>query len=157
AVGNTAAASPDDELEMLDAALEAQLAGATLCLLLDLSLLDRTGAIAGESSLGLFNNLRALRDAHKFQLTFVTASRHPLPPQTEFAELIHAHTIWLGCLENSDARWNVERYAQRKGLNWAATVSDSLIGLSRGYPSLLRAVCEAYAETGDLDSVSNHP
>jgi hypothetical protein len=156
ALGEGPPAAPDDELEALEAALAARLARGTLSLLLDLSLLDRAGAMAGESSLGFFNNLRALRDAHKFQLTFVTASRHSLPAQTEFAELVHAHTLWLGGLEESDARWNVERYTQRKGLAWESAVADSLIRLSRGYPSLLRAVCEAYAETPDLDTVSSH-
>jgi hypothetical protein len=157
ALGETQAFGPDDELEALDAVLETQLASGNLSLLLDLSLLDRTGAMGGDSTRILFNNLRALRDAHKFQLTFVTASRRPLPPDTEFAELIHAHTIWLGCLSDSDARWNVARYGQRKGLTWSDAAADSLIRLSRGYPSLLRAVCEAYADKPNLDSVAAHP
>lgn len=157
ALGETHTVGPDDELEALDAVLETQLASGNVSLLLDLSLLDRSGAMTGDSTRVLFNNLRALRDAHKFQLTFVTASRRPLPSDTEFAELIHAHTIWLGSLSESDARWNVARYAERKGLAWRDAVADSLNRLSRGYPSLLRAVCEAYADHPDLDSVPAHP
>lgn len=157
ALGDARAAAPDDELETLDGVIEEQLKSGALSLLLDLSLLDRTGEMAGESSRLLFNNLRALRDTHKFHLTFVTASRHPLPRDTEFAELIHAHTIWLGPLEEHDARWNVARYAERKGLAWGDAEAEVLIHLSRGYPSVLRAVCEAYSDTPNLDAVSSHP
>ncbi len=146
-----------DELELLDLVLDSALKDGPLCLLLDLSLLDRTGAMAGESTQAFFSNLRALRDAHKFQLTFVTASRHSLPPNTEFAELILAHTLWLGCLEESDARWNVARYAERKGLMWSEATAQTLIRLSRGYPSLLRAACEAYAGGADPAAIPNHP
>ncbi len=157
ALGDTQTANPEAELEALEAALVPALTGSTLCFLLDLSLLDRTGLISGEASHALFNNLRALRDSYKFQLTFVTASRHALPPDTEFAELIHANTITLGCLSESDSRWNVARFMERKGLHWPGNVIDSLIRLSRGYPSLLRAVCEAYADSPSLDSLAAHP
>jgi Transcriptional regulatory protein, C terminal len=157
ALGDTQPATPETELDALDAALTPALTGSSLCFLLDLSLLDRTGLISGSASHALFNNLRALRDAHKFQLTFVTASRHPLPADTEFAELIHANTLTLGCLSESDSRWNVTRFMERKGLRWPQTVIDSLIRLSRGYPSLLRAVCEAYAQSPSLDSLPSHP
>jgi energy-coupling factor transporter ATP-binding protein EcfA2 len=155
-LANTTPVDPADEFETLDLVLEEHLRSGRLTLLLDLSLLDRTGALGNESSHTLFNNLRALRDAYKFQLTFVTASRHTLPANTEFAELIHAHTIWLGCLTEDESRWNVIRYMERKGVTWPGDVVQALIDLSRGYPSLLRAVCEAYAESGDLDSVPDH-
>ena len=93
---DSSVADPDSELDALDSIVGRQLESGPLSLLLDLSLLDRAGHLEGETARPLFNNLRALRDAHKFQLTFVTASRHTLPPDTEFAELIHAHTLWLG-------------------------------------------------------------
>ena len=156
-LADSSVADPDSELDALDSVVSRQLESGPLTLLLDLSLLDRSGLLAGASTHALFNNLRALRDVHKFQLTFVTASRHPLPPDTEFAELIHAHILWLGCLSESDARWNVKRYADRKGLAWDETVTHSLIQLSRGYPSLLKAACEAYAVHPDLDSLASHP
>lgn len=157
ALGFAGIAATSDELEAVESIIDHALQAGTLCFLLDLSLLDRTGLISGEASHALFNNLRALRDAHKYQLTFVTASRHPLPADTEFAELIHANTIMLGCLSESDSRWNVTRFMERKGLHWPGNVIDSLIRLSRGYPSLLRAVCEAYADSPSLDSLTTHP
>jgi len=156
-LGDTRTVEPDDELETLDAVIEGQLSSGTLSLLLDLSLLDRDGVMAGESCHALFSNLRALRDAHKFLLTYVTASRHALPHGTEFTELIHAHTIWLGCLGESDARWNAARYSKRKGLAWSDAEAEILIRISRGYPSLLRAACEAYADGAAIDSIPTHP
>ncbi|HLB46360.1 MAG TPA: winged helix-turn-helix domain-containing protein [Anaerolineales bacterium] len=156
-LGDTRTVEPDDELETLDAVIKGQLSSGTLSLLLDLSLLDRDGVMAGESCHALFSNLRALRDAHKFLLTFVTASRHALPHDTEFTELIHAHTIWLGCLGESDARWNVARHGERKELTWSDAEAETLIRLSRGYPSLLRAACEAYADGATPDSIAAHP
>jgi hypothetical protein len=155
-LGDTSLIDPADEFETLDVLLESQLKSGSLSLLLDLSLLDRTGAMLGEVSHTLFNNLRALRDAYKFQLTFVTASRHPLPTNTEFAELIHAHTLWLGCLAENESRWNMARYMERKGVTWPGDVVQALIDLSRGYPSLLRAVCEAYADTLSLETIPGH-
>jgi energy-coupling factor transporter ATP-binding protein EcfA2 len=148
------------ELDALDAALEGRLqdAGSSLSLALDVSLLfSRFDDLARDPAFS--GNLRALRDAHKYRLTFVTATRHPLLPHTELSELFYANTLWLGSLNKSDARWNVARYAERKGLKWDDAISKSLISVSRGYPSLLRAVCEAYADgaSPDVNGLSLHP
>jgi hypothetical protein len=107
----------------------------------------------------LYGNLRALRDAFKYRLTFVTSTRRPLDPHTELAELFYANTIWLGSLSESDARWNVTRYAARKGLAWDENIVQEVIRLSWGYPSLLRAVCEAVADGTPLDvhRLAEHP
>jgi DNA-binding winged helix-turn-helix (wHTH) protein/energy-coupling factor transporter ATP-binding protein EcfA2 len=104
-------------------------------------------------------NLRALRDAHKYNLTYVVATRKPLDPHNELAELFFAHTLWLGPLAESEARWNIARYAGRKGLAWDESVVQALLDVSRGYPSLLRAVCEAYDSGSGLDicSLAEHP
>jgi DNA-binding winged helix-turn-helix (wHTH) protein len=151
-------ADAPDELNALYAAIQKQLRDAgRLTLLLDLSLLLKRGVMFGESDLLLFNNLRALRDAFKFQLTFVTATRHPLPANNEFAELFHANTLYLGALSESDALWNVRRYAERKNLSWSDAVAEKLIALSRGYPSFLRAACEAYSGGALYEAIPSHP
>ncbi|MBI5713630.1 MAG: winged helix-turn-helix domain-containing protein [Chloroflexi bacterium] len=137
-------ADAPDEINVLQAAIQKRLNDAErLTLLLDLSLLLNRGVMFGEPDLLLFNNLRALRDAFKFQLTFITATRHPLPSNNEFAELFHANTIYLGALSESDAMWNVKRYAER--------------AISRVYPSFLRAACEAYSSGASLEAIPNHP
>jgi hypothetical protein len=122
-------------------------------------LLDRFDGVAAHATPALFNNLRALRDAHKYRLTYVAAARRPLRAHSELAELFYAHTVWLGTLSESDARWNVQRYADRKELQWARPVADALIELTRGYPSFLRAACEAYAGSAELTvaGLAAHP
>jgi len=100
-----------------------------------------------------------LRDAFKYSLTFVVASRRPLDPDSELAELFYAHTLWLGPLAPQDARWSAAQYAARLGLDWPEDRLAELVNISRGYPSLLRACCEAYAQGIDLElgSLSAHP
>jgi hypothetical protein len=107
----------------------------------------------------IYGILRALRDANKYWLTLIPASRHPLDSQTELAELCYAHTLWLGPLSESDTRWNISIYANRLGQQWQEPVYQTLITFSRGYPSLLKAVCEAYAQGAPLElrSMQNHP
>ncbi len=129
-----------------------------LCLLF-----DRFEAIAegqdSESKASMYGNLRALRDRFKYSLTYVSATRRQLDPRSELAELFYANTFWLGPLSDPDARWNVERYARRKGLAWDASTTEAIIRLSGAYPALLRAVCEAHAAGADLilDSLREHP
>jgi energy-coupling factor transporter ATP-binding protein EcfA2 len=153
-LGSTEAA--DDELTRLDRVIEQrqQEWNASICLLL-----DRFDALAAQPASSLFSNLRSLRDNHKYTLTYVAATRRPLRDHTELAELFYAHVVWLGVLSPSDARWTVARYAQRKGLAWGDAVADALIALTRGYPSFLRAACEAYASGAalDADALFTHP
>lgn len=144
-----------DDYEALDVSIAEQIGdGKKLTLLL-----DRFDDVAKDADRALFNNLRSLRDAHKYALTYVIATRHPLDAQSEMAELLYANTIWIGPLSVDDARWNVARYAQRFGAAWGGDVADKLIELSRGYPSLLKACAEAYAAGGalDLDAMAQHP
>lgn len=126
-------------------------------------LLDRFDALAGgmqaEAGVSMHSNLRALRDAFKYRLTYVTATRRPLDSTTELAELFYANTLWLGPLSASDGRWNVKRYARRKNLTWEQSIIEAILRLSGAYPALLRAVCEAHASGAalSLDSLRNHP
>ena len=128
--------------------------GSGLCLLF-----DRFEPLATAGNPAIFSNLRALRDRFKYSLTYVTATRRPLDPLTELAELFFANTLWLGPLSESDGRWNVERYARRKSLAWGAPTVEAILRLSGAYPSLLRATCEAHAAgaTLDLASLQKHP
>nr|MBI2904330.1 ATP-binding protein [Chloroflexota bacterium] len=143
-------APAEEEWPALESAVAHRLAREPLCLLFDrFDPLAESAALAG--------NLRALRDAHKYDLTFVIATRRPLPARTELAELFAAHTLWLGPLSPADARWNVERYMQRLGQRWGDETVARLIEFSGAYPSLLRAACEAYAANPDPDSLADHP
>jgi hypothetical protein len=152
-------------LDHLDAAILRRLnslsgSGGRLCFLLDLSrLVDRAGHFLGGGAGSLASNLRALRDAHKYALTYVTATRHPLPDDNELAELFFGRTVWLGPLAARDAAWNVRRYAGRAGQPWPAATVDQIASVSGGYPALLRAVCEAHAAGAALEAeaLATHP
>jgi len=155
-LGQTALADGTrDPLDALDDALAAGLREKTFAKVC--FVLDRFDSLTAQNPDSLFGNLRSLRDAHKFKLSFITGTRRPLDARTEFAELVYANTIWLGCLGESDARWNVARYAARKELVWGDEVATALIGVSRGYASFLRASCEACADMGDPNAAAAHP
>jgi hypothetical protein len=136
-----------DEFPALETAVGRRIAGQPggLCLLI-----DRFDCLSPANKT-LFGNLRALRDAFKYQLTYVTSTRRPLDPHTELAELFFANTLWLGPLSEEDARWNIARYAQRKGVAWDEAAVAKILHLSGGYPSLLRAVCEARSDGAPLE------
>jgi energy-coupling factor transporter ATP-binding protein EcfA2 len=143
-----------DEFDALDLLIENLLAqnGGTLTLLL-----DRFEILVEDT--GVASNLRALRDAHKYQLTFITATRRPLDPASELAELFFGHTFWLGPLSKCDTQWNISRYAQRVGQDWDNEIVTKMQELTWGYPSLLRAVSEAYANGTKLElaELRDHP
>lgn len=89
----------------------------------------------------------------------MTATRRPLDPVSELAELFFGHTLWLGPLSESDTQWNVSRYAHRVGQDWDISIVTQMRELTWGYPSLLRAVSEAYAGGTQLELVKlrEHP
>jgi hypothetical protein len=120
--------------------------------------LDRFDVFAGADA-ALFNPLRALRDEHKYALSYVTTSRRPHDPRTELAELFFANTLWLGSLSEEDALWNVARYAQRFGVAWDEAITPLLLQVSGRYPSLLKACADALAAGCEADAIalSQHP
>lgn len=112
------------------------------------------------SQLGLVGaNLRALRDAHKYRLTYVVTSRCQPDPGSELAELFFGHLIWLGALSREDALWSAGQYAARNHLDWQGPQLDILLQASAGYASLLRAACEAAARGCPLEvsALQAHP
>jgi hypothetical protein len=143
------ALSAADEMAVLEKAVGRRMAetGAGLCLLI-----DRYDALGEAERTAAAGPLRALRDAYKYQLTYVTATRRPLDPSSELAELFYANTIWLGPLSRENALWSAGEFALRRGETWDTAVLDKIIAVSRGYPSLLRACCEAYAAGCKLDN-----
>jgi hypothetical protein len=144
ALGENAPA--EDEFEALDWLIEKRLDENDGNLAL---LLDRFEILADDHAIA--SNLRALRDTHKYQLTFITATRRVIDPTSELAELLFGHTIWLGPLSESDSLWSINRYAQRVSLDWDPRITAKIQELTWGYPSLLRAVCEAHASGANLN------
>jgi energy-coupling factor transporter ATP-binding protein EcfA2 len=147
-------------LPALEAALHRRLdpSGGSLCLALDASMpFSRDPELASDPALN--GNLRALRDAFKYRLTFVVATRRALPPHTELSELCYARTVVIGPLSGLDARWTVGEFTQRHGVSFDPATAEKLIAATRGYPSLLRAACEACAAGAAPDeaSLGGHP
>lgn len=159
ALGKKVKSMSDDDQLVLDAYLgEALDGGKPVCFLL-----DRFDALTEQSSFNVIaGNLRSLRDRFKYFVTYVVATRRPLDASTEIAELFFGNTIWLGPLREPDALWSAKRDSIRfSGVEsgWDAAVLIKLYELSWGYPSLLRACCEAYADLSvvDLNAISTHP
>lgn len=166
ALGSTVGmeATEKDALGTLEAALAEELgAGKGVCFLL-----DRFDALFGlEVFPAIANSLRALRDAFKYHLTLVIATRRPLPADNELAELFFGRTVWLGPLAQEDAMWSARRDAMRFSAVpgggddrvWSEATLKRLVALSGGYPALLRAACEAYADGAALDdaALQAHP
>ncbi len=160
ALGEAETAGEADPFTALDVLIERRLRGpdgsrpGALTLMI-----DRFDALARAADTPLFGQLRALRDAHKYQLTYVIAARRPLEAANELAELFFANTVWLGPLSEADARWTVDRYTARRGLAWSASTVRTLIELTRGYPAFLRAACEAHAAGAALTvaALAAHP
>ncbi|MAT42122.1 MAG: hypothetical protein CL609_07255 [Anaerolineaceae bacterium] len=90
-------------------------------------------------------NLRALRDQFKYQLTYIFGTRKPIPIDNEISELFFGNTIWLEPLNYEDASWSIKHYLNRNKINCEVNVIQQIYDLSRGYPSFMRAICEAYA------------
>ena len=148
------------EFAALEAALVEQMSHTpAVCLLFDRFDALLHPSVDEKVRLAVAANLRALRDAHKYNLTYLVATRKPLDPHSELAELFFAHTLWLGPLAESEARWNIARYTDRKGLRWNEDTIQAILEVSRGYPSILRAVCEAYDASASLNirSLAEHP
>ena len=146
-----------ESLSGLESSLAKQLgteAGSLLCLMF-----DRFDILNSPSHRLVVNSLRYLRDSYKYQLSYITSTRQSLDLGSELSELFYAHTLWLGPLKSGDARWSIDDYASRKGLCWEEPVVRKIIAISGGYPSFLRAVCEAYASGAALDvaALRAHP
>jgi hypothetical protein len=147
---------PLDEFDALESSLARRLIvpESRFCLLF-----DRFDALPADLHPLVFSRLRALRDDHKYALTYIIAARQPVDPHSELAELFFAHTLWLGPLAPEDALWSAGGYAARAGLAWDEAIFSCLLQLSGGYPALLRASCEAYAAGCPLEpgALRAHP
>jgi energy-coupling factor transporter ATP-binding protein EcfA2 len=152
--------SAADQLISLGVAIETKLKVHTeICLLV-----DRFDALMNWPDFrAIANSLRALRDAHKYQLTYVIATRKGLDPGTELSELFFGHTYWLGPLEYKDALWSaskdVQRFMTPGQKDWNQDNLEKLVEVTWGYPSLLRAACEAYASGAAIQEevLRKHP
>ena len=144
--------SPQQISRVLEESFSQKIGGVCLCF-------DRFEGLPGTIRTLVDGGLRALRDQHKYQLTYVVASRQPFEPSSELCELFAGSQVWLGPLSADDARWSIRTFAARAGLNWGQATIDQIMAFSDGYPAFLRGVCEAVLSGTSLDltTLRDHP
>jgi DNA-binding winged helix-turn-helix (wHTH) protein len=98
-----------------------------------------------------FNQLRSLRDTHKYRLSFLLATRQPLENITgpdkirEFEDLLVSNQTWLRPLSEKDAHWTIQRLEERMGLSFDKSTKLNLLSLSGHHPGLLKAIAAAWS------------
>ena len=112
-------------------------------------LIDEADQFYRTADQGLFANLRALRDDHKYRLCYVLLTREPLDrlhPSHErepFYELFSHTTLGLGPYRPEDALRVVDQLEARKGLDLTDDQRRLLVTVSGGHPGLLVAAVGA--------------
>jgi DNA-binding winged helix-turn-helix (wHTH) protein len=110
-------------------------------------LFDQFDAVYKNLDARFFANLRAIRDDHKYRISYLMFTRehlsrlHHSQENEEFEELFSANVIGLRPYAKDDALLMVERVSNRYGRQFPASTSEQLISLSGGHPGLLKAVC----------------
>ncbi|MCC6458754.1 MAG: winged helix-turn-helix domain-containing protein [Caldilineaceae bacterium] len=95
----------------------------------------------------VFLNLRALRDRHSAQLTYVTATNQPLtvPPSTphvaEFCELFAPRTWFLAPLTRLDVERSVRAFMDAYEADFTPADVDFIFQWAGGHPNLVESVC----------------
>ena len=109
-------------------------------------LFDEFDGIFRQVDTRFFLSLRAIRDEHKYRLSYVVATRDELSRIREdiaecesFYELFSLHTFWLGPYSEADARNMVRRLASRKEVTVTEDDVNLLVEVSGGHPGILRA------------------
>jgi DNA-binding winged helix-turn-helix (wHTH) protein len=111
-------------------------------------LMDRFDVALEHLPPAFYNNLRAWRDAHKANLTYVVAARRDwpdwpnLPALSEFTDLIAGRTCWVGALALDDVRWNLEHFGGEKPNK---KLVERMTALSGGHAGLLKTLWAAGA------------
>jgi DNA-binding winged helix-turn-helix (wHTH) protein len=109
-------------------------------------LLDDLDSLAADLDPSAYAGLRALRDDHKYRLTYVVATRTPLallcedPAEIEaLADLVNINSLWLGPYDADDAQFMLHRLEARYGRSLPAERGEQVLRVSGGHSGLLRA------------------
>jgi hypothetical protein len=102
----------------------------------------------------VFLNLRALRDRFAERLIYVVCTERQLgesrrePEVVEFCEMFAHHTLFLGMLDDSDARRVLGAFAHEEEFEFSSEDEDFILTQAGGHPGLLRAVGHVLAQMG---------
>jgi len=118
-------------------------------------LFDQFDEVYEKAEPRLFANLRGLREAYKYRLSFFTFTRDLLPnwaemepAQEEFYELLAANVMGLRPYNRRDAMALLERVATRNRLPLAESTAERLFRLTGGHGGLLRTAYLAISGAG---------
>jgi DNA-binding winged helix-turn-helix (wHTH) protein len=116
-------------------------------------LLDEFDALYERLPARGFSALRALRDDHKYRLTYLVAIRQEWARlRTDrtaveaFEELVSPHTIWLGPHTEPDARDMLDRLSARYGSGLNESTQRTILKETGGHSGLLRAAYRTAVE-----------
>lgn len=102
------------------------------------------------------DSLRGLRDSFKSHLSYVVGLRQEITYDSntevvgELYELLDSHTLWIQPMEYEDARWVIKQVQAMVNLPFSEKWAAQLIGLTGGYPSLLKAASLWLSEQSTL-------
>ncbi|MAU01537.1 MAG: hypothetical protein CL608_30740 [Anaerolineaceae bacterium] len=109
-------------------------------------LFDQFDDVYQEAEPRLFANLRGLREAYKYRISYLVFTRDMLPnlidmdqAREEFYELLASNIMGLKPYAKNDAMSVLERIAGRNQLTLTDDLRDCLYGLAGGHAGLLRA------------------
>ncbi len=107
--------------------------------------LDPFDAFCRTATIGVFANMRGLRDSFKATLSYIVGLRQELAAvrdpmeMGELYEILDINQCWLGAMDAQDARWVICQVEETLGHSFAQAEVERLIEVSGAYPSLLRA------------------
>jgi DNA-binding winged helix-turn-helix (wHTH) protein len=108
-------------------------------------LLDQFDGIFRDADSMLFMNLRGLREAYKYRISFITFTRDMLPRiseldngREEFYELLESNIIWLKPYNEEDACKLLEKISVRNQVNIEDSLKPILTNLTGCHAGLLR-------------------
>jgi hypothetical protein len=114
--------------------------------------LDRFDRFTERAVPGMTDTLRSLRDSFKDSLCFVVgmrqAPKYLLNPETlgELYEILDLHICWVGPMDLADTQRVISEELLISEEKLEPGLVKQIYALTGGYPSLLKAVCQRYAD-----------
>lgn len=114
--------------------------------------MDRFDRFTERDVPGMTDTLRSLRDSFKGSLCFVVGMRQEpkyiLNPEMlgELYEILDLHVCWVGPMNLVDSRQVIAEELMIPEEKLEQALVEQVYALTGGYPSLLKAVCQRYAD-----------
>jgi hypothetical protein len=118
---------------------------------------DRFGQVATPQ---MMDTLRGLRDSFKDTLCYIVGTRHELiylpDPMVlgEMYEVLDTHVCWVGPMSEGDARQLITEETHAATTSPKEKEVECLLGLTGGYPALLKAACHWWLDAADRPEVA---